>query len=235
GPLDCDDGDVCTDDGCSPSTGCVHATNTAPCEDGDAATILDHCAAGTCVPGVLACPATPLTRCRVPIAPQRAKILLSRGSTRSRDRLLWKWPNGAATSKDDFGNPTVEGGSSYVLCLYAESGAAPLPLRMEHGLPAGGVCNGAPCWQDDRSGYSYGDRTASHAPGLVSVKMMAGRDGRASVQVKGSGAGLGLPTLPLPQDAKVTVQLIGSSTCWQAQYAAPASTNSIDRFIDTGN
>src|SRR5438552_12239140 len=27
----CDDGNVCTDDTCSPSTGCVHNANTAPC------------------------------------------------------------------------------------------------------------------------------------------------------------------------------------------------------------
>ena len=50
-PPDCDDRDVCTDDFCDRETGCVHANNTAPCDDGDACTTGDACADGTCVGG----------------------------------------------------------------------------------------------------------------------------------------------------------------------------------------
>ncbi len=32
----CDDGNPCTDDACDPATGCMHANNAAPCDDGDA-------------------------------------------------------------------------------------------------------------------------------------------------------------------------------------------------------
>ena len=47
----CDDGNVCTDDTCSPSTGCVHNANTAPCNDGNACTTNDTCSNGGCVGG----------------------------------------------------------------------------------------------------------------------------------------------------------------------------------------
>jgi len=55
-PLDCDDGNVCTDDSCDPAQGCVHTANSAPCDDGNICTTGDHCAAGACVGGgVLDC------------------------------------------------------------------------------------------------------------------------------------------------------------------------------------
>ncbi len=50
-PPNCDDGNVCTDDTCSPSTGCVHTNNTAPCTDGNACTTNDTCSHGSCAGG----------------------------------------------------------------------------------------------------------------------------------------------------------------------------------------
>jgi hypothetical protein len=47
----CDDGNVCTDDGCDPASGCTHIANNAPCDDGDACTTGDACAAKACVGG----------------------------------------------------------------------------------------------------------------------------------------------------------------------------------------
>ena len=50
---DCEDNEVCTDDGCNPSTpgGCVHTNNTDPCSDGSECTTNDTCGGGVCVPG----------------------------------------------------------------------------------------------------------------------------------------------------------------------------------------
>ena len=49
GPLPtCDDGDVCTDDSCTPFVGCLHTPNTAPCDDGKRCTFNDTCSGGTC-------------------------------------------------------------------------------------------------------------------------------------------------------------------------------------------
>jgi len=47
--VDCADLNVCTDDSCDPDTGaCVHAPNTAACDDGDACTSGESCAEGVC-------------------------------------------------------------------------------------------------------------------------------------------------------------------------------------------
>jgi hypothetical protein len=48
---DCDDANVCTDDKCDPTQGCVHAFNTAPCFDGNACSSGDTCGGGVCVSG----------------------------------------------------------------------------------------------------------------------------------------------------------------------------------------
>ena len=47
----CDDGNPCTDDSCSPATGCVHVNNAASCDDANACTTADTCAGGVCVGG----------------------------------------------------------------------------------------------------------------------------------------------------------------------------------------
>jgi N-acetylneuraminic acid mutarotase len=49
--IDCDDGNVCTDDSCDPATGCVSTANNISCDDGNACTIGDSCSAGACVAG----------------------------------------------------------------------------------------------------------------------------------------------------------------------------------------
>jgi uncharacterized protein DUF11/slime mold repeat-containing protein len=50
-PLDCSDGNVCTDDSCDPTSGCTHTDNTAPCSDNNACTTNDTCSGGACLPG----------------------------------------------------------------------------------------------------------------------------------------------------------------------------------------
>ncbi len=48
GAPDCDDGNPCTDDVCTPGVGCTYAFNADPCDDGDACTTVDACAGGAC-------------------------------------------------------------------------------------------------------------------------------------------------------------------------------------------
>jgi YVTN family beta-propeller protein len=47
----CNDGNPCTDDACNPATGCVHTSNTVPCDDGNACTTGDACQGGACTGG----------------------------------------------------------------------------------------------------------------------------------------------------------------------------------------
>jgi cysteine-rich repeat protein len=46
--LDCDDGNICTDDACASESGCLHTFNQAVCDDGNFCTTGDHCSAGAC-------------------------------------------------------------------------------------------------------------------------------------------------------------------------------------------
>ncbi len=54
-PVVCADTNGCTDDFCDPAVGCVFQNNFAPCDDGDACTVDDTCAAGVCTTGVPKC------------------------------------------------------------------------------------------------------------------------------------------------------------------------------------
>ena len=51
GLTNCNDQDICTDDWCDPSEGCVHQPNQVPCSDGNICTVGDTCADGLCTPG----------------------------------------------------------------------------------------------------------------------------------------------------------------------------------------
>ena len=44
----CDDGNVCTDDTCGGTSGCLHANNANVCDDGNAETSGDSCQSGVC-------------------------------------------------------------------------------------------------------------------------------------------------------------------------------------------
>src|SRR4051794_40026294 len=50
-------GNLCTSDTCSATTGCLHANNSASCNDGVACTTNDVCSAGACggVPSAALC------------------------------------------------------------------------------------------------------------------------------------------------------------------------------------
>lgn len=52
----CNDGSACTDDSCDPTDGCIFAPNTGACDDLNACTLGDTCAASVCMAGaVTAC------------------------------------------------------------------------------------------------------------------------------------------------------------------------------------
>ncbi len=51
GDLECVDGNPCTDDGCSPATGCTFVANVDPCDDNNACTTNDACFQGSCKGG----------------------------------------------------------------------------------------------------------------------------------------------------------------------------------------
>ncbi len=58
--IDCDDGDVCSNDACDPANGCVHVASLdgKACDDGDVCTNADVCTGGACA-GSGQCACTP--------------------------------------------------------------------------------------------------------------------------------------------------------------------------------
>jgi hypothetical protein len=64
-PLDCDDGNACTEDGCNPKLGCTHKPlDAVVCEDGSSCTAGDKCIAGSCQPGQNTCDCTADSDCQ---------------------------------------------------------------------------------------------------------------------------------------------------------------------------
>ena len=50
-PVNCNDGNLCTDDSCQTDVGCVHIANQADCNDADVCTTQDQCADSFCMGG----------------------------------------------------------------------------------------------------------------------------------------------------------------------------------------
>jgi hypothetical protein len=95
-------------------------------------------------------------------------------------------------------------------------------LIYQAGVPAGGTCDGKPCWKETSTGFTYNSKTSAN--GIQSMGLKAGAAGKANLKVKGKGTNLAMPTMPLAQDTTVTVQLLGPTggICWDANFSAPA-------------
>jgi hypothetical protein len=49
--INCNDGNICTDDSCDPDSGCSNVPNSEPCMDGNVCTTTDQCEDGECFGG----------------------------------------------------------------------------------------------------------------------------------------------------------------------------------------
>jgi len=139
---------------------------------------------------------------------------------------------GERTPPEAFGDPRV--GESYSLCIYEQSqGGSAIALQAR--AHAGGTCGRAACWRQagPRSGFTYRNETANE-DGITRIELEPGETGKASIIVKGDGANLPMPSLPL--QLPVTVQLQATNgECWEASYSASGvGRNDADRFRATG-
>jgi hypothetical protein len=176
----------------------------------------------TTLPNIPVCTATPRPGCRTPVAAGRAVLKIKDAANDAKDRLVWKWRRGAATSVSDFGIPTA-GQTAYALCIY-DGGDGQL-LRAE--APAGQQCRGTNCWTFSGNTFRYRDRDAS-PDGLTLIKLKAGISGKAAAIVKAKGENLATPGLPL--GLPVTVQLHASSgACWESTHST-AGRNDATQF-----
>jgi hypothetical protein len=223
-------GQTCPVDGFVPDgTGCpdgLFCNGEESCQSG-VCTDNDNPCISSCDEGLqtclATCPPAPLSGCRTA---GKSILLLKDKSPDSKDKLLWKWTNGQATSITDFGQPTAT--TDYALCLYA--GGAPIAdAVVESDVQRWRLLSG--------KGYSYIDVSVGQS-GIqrILLKGNATAD-RSKIFWKGKGTGLGdlAPgTLPLASgDFPVTVQMLNtaSNACFESVFAeSDAKRNRADQL-----
>lgn len=169
------------------------------------------------------CGAAPRLDCRVPIQSRKSSVKIKDVANDARDLFQWTWPNGAATTAGDLGNPTTT--TDYTVCVYDQNG-----LYLRAAVAPGGTCDGKPCWAAKPKGtFLYKDKAAT-ADGVQQILLKSGGAGKARLQVKGKGAGLKV-SAPLGIVPPLTVQLRSSAgSCWGAAFGSP-SKNDADDFV----
>lgn len=182
------------------------------------------------------CGAAPAAGCHTSAVVGKDLLAILDAANDERDTFSWTFAHGADTTKADFGDPTATDG--YALCLY--DGASALVMRAT--APAGGTCTNAsggaakPCWSGTTSGFRYLDK--NRPAGIQQIVLKSGASaGATRITVRGRGANLDTPSLPLLQP--LIVQLRSTQgTCWQSRYDAPALKNVAGppgRFKDKSN
>lgn len=151
----------------------------------------------------------------------KSKLKYKNDATGDDDVLNWKWSNGVATTQGDFADPTDS--SDYQFCVFGEGSGAP-ELLIGAEVPANPTS-----WRAlGAKGYKYKDKTAAE-DGISKIVAKGGADGKAKIILKGKGAALSDPTLPLsPGTSGIRVQLTNPSTgiCWESAF--PFGTVSVD-------
>ena len=155
---------------------------------------------------------------------EKGSLLLRHASTDTKDIVSWKWRSSAVVAKTDFGSPTAT--TDYALCAYDASGAGQT-LRLAATVPAGGVCAGRSCWNETSSGFHYADRGLTR-DGLATIRLKAAA-GTGRIAIKGRGANLPLPSLPLTTPVTVQLQRRDGVACWAGTFSVPG-TNTSEAF-----
>jgi cysteine-rich repeat protein len=222
---DCDDGNTANGDCCSST--CHFDAPGTPCADATVCNGGETCdGAGTCLPGTpLDCDdhnlcthdscnpisgcvndGSPVGGCRTAL---KSILALKNKPPAEKDKLVWKWKKGQATTQAEFGVPT--GTTQYALCIYTGSTAA---LVADFAVP-GDSMKWSPI---SGKGYKYKDVSGS-ADGITKVILKGNVQGKATCLVKGQAIhpdDLDLTQLVDP----VTVQLVNDATsaCFESRF-----------------
>jgi hypothetical protein len=139
------------------------------------------------------CASAPASSCKMA---GRSRLLVRDSDP---DRLLWKWSAGT-TLRPEFGSPTST--TDYALCVYGGNA-----LLATLSAPAGAK------WTSRSRGYRYVDPSLTPS-GIERLDLRAGVP-TARMLLKGKGAGLVRPALPI-NALPVRAQLVsGAGTCWE--------------------
>jgi hypothetical protein len=196
----CSDGLFCNGDETCQTGSC--AAGTDPC------TFV--CSEGTDMCLTTACPNGPQAGCRT----STKKLLLVKNKMDStKDKLIWKFIKGAATSTADFANP--QSTAAYALCIYAGTADA---LVATLSVPPHNAR-----WQPiGTKGFKYKDASGS-ASGVQKIILKGGAAGKTKALLKGKGLNLPDPLDSAALGTNVTAQLLNHETgiCWETTFSAP--------------
>jgi len=204
----CDDTNFCN--GTQTCTGGVCGGGTSPCGMGQSCDEnSDLCFTGSCPANASVCRTA-----------AKNKVLIKNKADNGKDKLIWKWTKGAATTQVEFGDPTTT--ADYALCFYDGTGA----LLQQANVPPG--TDWAPL---GTKGYKYKNQTGAE-DGITKIILKGGDAGKSKALVKGKGVNLpdfdsNLPITNLP----LVVQLRNNSSgiCWAGSFATPKK-NQADQF-----
>jgi hypothetical protein len=156
------------------------------------------------------CPETPAPDCS---PAGRSTLLMKRPPvTGSVGTLVWRWRKAPAIASD-----VSSSAAAYLLCLYDSSGFV-------SGARVSGNCDEDVCWSVvGGAGHRSGDSPRSSRERALSRILLRGR-----------GASLALPTLPMDDSVGVSVQLhrIDGGACLDATYPGPALRNNPSEYRD---
>jgi len=175
----------------------------------------------TTLPSGTVCQVAPVSGCRQPIQPRKAKLILTDRAFDGADTVTWKWTKGAATAVGAYGDPTTT--TDYAACLYDGDGILRMTLRM----PAGTA------WRaKSTKGFAYSERGLA-PDGVSKATLSSGADGRAKMTLAARGEPIPMPPLAglsLP----VRFQFQGNGQCWEAVFGDP-DESSASRFKASSN
>jgi hypothetical protein len=208
----CDDSNFCN--GTQTCTAGVCGGGTGPCPMGQSCDeSTDSCFVGDCPVNPVVCASA-----------AKNKLLIKNKADNSKDKLVWKWTKGDATTQTQFADPTTT--ATDALCFYA--GATPTLIEGLSVPPGGGKWSAI-----STKGYKYKDPGAAN-DGVTKIIVMGGAAGKSKALVKGKGANLPDFDSDLPiatGDLPMTVQLRNNSNglCWGGSFAT-AKKNQLDQF-----
>ena len=144
----------------------------------------------------------------------KSMLKVKRPGDPAKNKLLWKWLNGAGAQPGDFGDP-VAGGTSYSLCLYVGTSAAPASTSASRRVRAGrATATRLQVQRRERAGRR---------------RLQGAAESRRRRQVEDAGQGEGRQPRSVARcrsiaAAPLTVQLIRSDdpACWEAVFPVPS-------------
>ncbi|MGH3641853.1 MAG: PEP_CTERM-anchored TLD domain-containing protein [Mycobacterium sp.] len=138
----------------------------------------------------------------------KSKFSMKSPSDDSKDKLIWKWVKGGALDQSQLADPTEPVlSASYSLCVYAGSANA---LIAYAGMPPG---EGWSAIAD--KGYKF---KGAGPNDVTNALLKAGTSAKSKALVKGAGAGLPDPALPLTYPVTVQLKKNGSPLCLESTF-----------------